>query len=75
MLGEMSGTRNGRDWPERGSVVDLPDDEAQALIRGRMARPATPTDEAETATAPQTDVESRPLTTQRGPTRSAEDKS
>jgi len=38
MTGEMSGTRNGEDWPERGTLVDLPEDEAQTLVRNGMAR-------------------------------------
>jgi len=35
----MSGTRNGQQWPPRGSVVDLPDEEARQLCEQRMARP------------------------------------
>jgi hypothetical protein len=37
LIGQMSGTRDGVDWPPRGSVIELPDDEARALIGGRMA--------------------------------------
>jgi hypothetical protein len=39
LLGDMSGTRNGQQWPPRGSTVDLPDDEALPLVQTRMARP------------------------------------
>lgn len=39
LLGDISGTRDGQDWPPRGSIVDLPDDEATQLCRGGMAQP------------------------------------
>ena len=39
LVGEMSGTRDGQDWPPRGSVVDLPDEEAAQLLARGMARP------------------------------------
>lgn len=39
LLGEISGTRNGLDWPPRGTVVDLPDEEAARLCEQQMARP------------------------------------
>jgi hypothetical protein len=51
----MSGTRDGRDWPPRGSTVDLPDDEALVLLRGSMAVPAG-MDVPETAVPLTTDV-------------------
>jgi hypothetical protein len=35
----ISGTRNGQPWPPSGHTVDLPDAEAVALIRARMAEP------------------------------------
>lgn len=41
LLGDISGSRNGEDWPRRGSTVDLPDDEAAALCQVGMARPVT----------------------------------
>lgn len=28
----MSGTRDGEDWPARGGTIDLPKDEAEAMI-------------------------------------------
>lgn len=34
---QISGTRNGADWPIPGSVVDLPDAEAKDLIRAGQA--------------------------------------
>lgn len=33
----ITGTRNGAEWPERGGVVDLPDDEAESLVNSRLA--------------------------------------
>lgn len=33
----ISGTRDGQDWPARGSVVDLPDDEAEQLVASGLA--------------------------------------
>ncbi len=32
MQQKISGTRDGEEWPERGEEIDLPDDEAEALI-------------------------------------------
>jgi len=29
---QISGTRDGATWPPRGATIDLPDDEAEALI-------------------------------------------
>lgn len=34
---QLQGARDGRDWPEPGTEVDLPDDEARALITGGSA--------------------------------------
>ncbi|HZO65976.1 MAG TPA: hypothetical protein VFB74_13310 [Kribbellaceae bacterium] len=31
---QISGTRNGQLWPPPGTVIDLPDDEANALVPG-----------------------------------------
>lgn len=33
----VSGTRDGKDWPVRGSEVDLPDDEAAGLVKSGTA--------------------------------------
>jgi len=35
----ISGTRNGVDWPPKGSVVDLPDAEAVDMLNGGLAAP------------------------------------
>lgn len=37
LFGQISGSRNGQEWPKPGTIVDLPDDEAQALVRQCMA--------------------------------------
>lgn len=53
---QPSGTRNGEDWPARGSVIDLPDAEALDYINAGMAvAVATFPAEVETATAPKVD--------------------
>lgn len=66
LLGEVSGTRDGREWPPRGSVLDLPEVEAVALCRGGMARPVVD-DVVETAVpvAPDVEVRAEPLTRRR----------
>ena len=57
MQTQISGTRNGQDWPAKGEIIDLPDDEAKDLIAGGLAEavdetePETPAID-ETATAP-----------------------
>jgi hypothetical protein len=72
MTVDMSGTRNGQPWPKRGTVVDLPDDEAVGYCEAGMAVPAAGGD-VETATAPTHDQERRAsqtaVTTSNGPTK------
>lgn len=70
---DISGTRNGQEWPRRGSVVDLPDDEAVQMCAAEMAVPVTD-DAVETATLP-VDEERRPLTTSTGPAKRGRPKS
>ena len=56
----MSGTRDGKEWPQRGSVIDLPDAEATDYIRSGMAEAVTEFPPAvETATPPAESVEKR----------------
>ena len=69
MLADVSGTRNGKDWPKRGEVVDLPDDEAKDLITSRMAAEVGDK-EAEAAVKAQN--EATTLTTAGGPVESAD---
>lgn len=40
MRGQMTGTRNGADWPPPGEDIDVTDDEAATLIDQGMAEPA-----------------------------------
>lgn len=67
LLGDMSGTRDGQNWPPRGSVVELPDDEAAALCDRQMARPAVEQPGEDQAVMPP--AEERVLTTRNGPAR------
>jgi hypothetical protein len=50
MTVDISGTRNGQEWPPRGEVVDLPDDEGAALCSSGMATPVA-VDKVEKAVA------------------------
>ncbi|WP_327180459.1 hypothetical protein OG599_35200 (plasmid) [Streptomyces sp. NBC_01335] len=61
MLQQMSGTRNGEDWPARGAVTDLPTGEAQHLVASGIAEEVGDDEpEVETATAPTVADEKRP---------------
>lgn len=43
MTVQLSGTRDGVEWPEPGATIDVPDDEAESLIRhGSAVAAATP---------------------------------
>lgn len=53
---DVSGTRNGLEWPPRGSVLDLPDDEAAEYCRTGMAEPVAVFTEFEQATVPEPEV-------------------
>jgi hypothetical protein len=64
MLAEVSGTRDGVEWPKRGEVADLPDAEADDLIAAGIAAVAKDKD-AGAATKP------AGLTTGSGPVESA----
>lgn len=46
---QMSGTRDGVAWPPVGSVVELPDDEADAMIQSGTGRAVNDSDQPETA--------------------------
>lgn len=54
---DISGSRGGPDgpteWPPRGSIVDLPDQEGADLCAAGMADPMTDFVKAETATLPE----------------------
>ncbi|MFG2899528.1 hypothetical protein ACGFZH_20905 [Streptomyces zaomyceticus] len=38
----LPGTRHGLPWPDRGETCDVPDDEAEQLIRYGAAEPVAP---------------------------------
>lgn len=63
---KVSGTRNGEEWPAAGGWIDVPDEEAHALIGAGVAVEQEP----ETATAPEGDVE-QATTRRRQPRRKA----
>jgi len=42
MLERILGTRDGKPWPPRGGVIDLPDNEALALFAHGYAQPVPP---------------------------------
>jgi hypothetical protein len=76
LTGDISGTRDGQEWPPRDSVVDLPDAEATQLCQLGMARPVVETEMVSTAVVDEDDVEARgPLTTKTGPGRRARSQS
>jgi len=57
---QMSGTRNGEDWPAPGSVVDLPAEEsAQLVSQGCAAELEEDEPAIEFAVAPSVGVEKR----------------
>lgn len=43
----ISGTRDGAEWPEKGGVIDLPDEEAKHLVATNLAELPPPDPEAE----------------------------
>jgi hypothetical protein len=51
---EITGTRNGQPWPAKGSLVELPDDEAAALCKARLADPVASDRPPERAVPPTT---------------------
>lgn len=69
---KVSGTRNGEEWPAAGGWIDVPDEEAHALIGAGVAveQEPEPEQEPETATAPEGDVE-QATTRRRQPRRKA----
>jgi len=44
MLVHIGGTRDGREWPEAGGVIEVPDHEGADLIRAGYAKAATDED-------------------------------
>ena len=69
MRTQITGTRNGEDWPALGEVINLPAEEARDMIHSGIAEPVVE-DKTETATAPKGEQRSRGLTTKTGPVQS-----
>ena len=61
LLVHLTGTRNGDPWPAYGLEMELPDDEAAAMVAVGMAEPVTKHREAEKAVPPR--AESRAAVT------------
>lgn len=58
MKTQISGTRDGVEWPHPGGVIDVPSAEAEALLHaGYAQRPGSAEGDVEQATAPTADVE------------------
>lgn len=52
MRAQISGTRDGQEWPARGQAIDLPDTEAADLLNAGLA---TPSDDPAEETTPSDD--------------------
>ncbi len=63
---DISGTRQGQEWPPRGSVIDLPDDEAAGYCSAGMAEPVAVFNEPELSGPPAPETRG-PLTKAKGP--------
>jgi hypothetical protein len=63
---EISGTHNGRPWPTRGAVAEVPDAQGAKLCAAGMAAPVAEATRTETATPPpaETSEQPEPETTQ-----------
>lgn len=74
MIAQLTGTRDGEDWPRVGATIDLPDAEAADLIMNGYAIDPTDVeddadvedDDVETADAPSVDVETATPSRRRG---------
>ncbi len=58
----ISGPRDGAPWPPKGTVIDLPDAEAEDMIRAGQATPYTAPPETAVAPAPETTTPPAPET-------------
>lgn len=68
MQHQISGTRNGQDWPPPGETIDLPDDEAAILIATGAAC-ATETDSPAPVESAAVAEDTETATTKTGPSR------
>ena len=46
LLNTMTGTRNGEDWPPKGSIITVPDAEAVDLLNAGIAAPVAAVENA-----------------------------
>lgn len=53
MRAQISGTRDGKDWPVPGESIDLPEAEAKQLIEQGMASEGGPVEVADVDAEPQ----------------------
>lgn len=64
MIASITGTRDGQDWPAAGEDIDLPADEANALVEAGLAKAASTAAAAKVETAaveaPETAAEPKP---------------
>ena len=64
MIASITGTRDGQEWPAAGETIDLPADEANALVDAGLAEAASTaaSTKVETAAvvAPETAAEPKP---------------
>lgn len=51
MLFQITGTRDGEDWPAPGEVIDVPAEEAKSLLANKLATRPSP-ERKETAASP-----------------------
>ena len=72
MRAQLTGTRDGVDWPAVGEEVDLSDEEAKDLIHAGIAEPIVE-DKTEKAVAPKSEQRKSGLTTKTGPTAANEE--
>jgi len=56
---QITGLRDGQPWPAAGVLVELPDDEALALCKARLADPVASERPVERAVPPAAAVERR----------------
>lgn len=65
---DVSGSRNGRPWPGRGSTLDLPDDEGASMCEAGLCTPvAEGHAETEKAVPPADDEQRTTVTTDSAP--------
>jgi len=59
MTANITGCRNGVNWPEAGETIDLPDNEAAEMCSAGFAEPVAEAPKAEKRPAPKKSTETR----------------